>query len=89
MRMAAVFRIVVSTIGTRLGILPRWLVLAGYGAALVLILHVSYNQLLILVFPARVAAVSVVILTARPDPRRRSHKGPSGPVTPPVPSVGR
>ena len=52
MRMAAVFRIVVSTIGTRLGILPRWLVLAGYGAALVLILHVSYNQLLILVFPA-------------------------------------
>jgi MFS family permease len=65
MRMAAVFMIVVSTIGMRLGILPRWLVVAGYGAALVLILNVSYNDLMILVFPAWVAAVSVVILTAR------------------------
>src|SRR3954451_3681884 len=32
----------------RLEILPRWLVLAGYGAALVLILNVSYIELLIL-----------------------------------------
>ena len=62
MRMAAVFMIVVSTIGVRLGILPRWLVAGGYGAALVLILNVSYIELLILVFPAWVAAVSVVIL---------------------------
>jgi hypothetical protein len=36
-----------------------------YGAALVLILNVSYIELPILVFPAWVAAVSVVILTAR------------------------
>jgi hypothetical protein len=62
MRMAAVFMIVVSTIGMRLEILPRWLVVAGYSAALVLILNVSYVELLILVFPAWVAAVSVVIL---------------------------
>ena len=62
MRMAAVFMIVVSTIGMRLGVFPRWLVVTGYLAALVLILNVSYTQTLILVFPAWVAAVSVVIL---------------------------
>lgn len=68
LRMAAVFMIVVSTIGMRLGILPRWLVLAGHGAALVLILNVSYVALIILVFPAWVAAVSVVILKAAAQP---------------------
>jgi hypothetical protein len=62
MRMAAVFMIVVSTIGMRLGVFPRWLVITGYLAALVLILNVSYAALLTLVFPAWVAAVSVVIL---------------------------
>ncbi len=66
MRMAAVFMIVVSTIAMRLGVFPRWLIVAGYAAALVLILNVSYTQTLILVFPAWVAAVSVVILRASP-----------------------
>ena len=56
--------IVVSTIGTRLGIFPRWLVGIGYGAALVLMLNVSYAASLTLVFPVWVAAVSVVILKA-------------------------
>jgi MFS family permease len=79
MRMAAVFMIVVSTIGMRLGILPRWLVVGGYAAALVLILNVSYIELLILVFPAWVAAVSVVILRARPHPRRNPTRAPSRP----------
>ena len=64
MRMAAVFMIVVSTIGMRLGILPRWLVVAGYVAALVLVLNVTYIATVTLVFPAWVAAVSVVILLA-------------------------
>jgi hypothetical protein len=63
-RMAAVFMIVVSTIGMRLAVLPRWLVAAGYLAALVLMLNVSYLEALVLVFPAWVAAVSVVILKA-------------------------
>lgn len=63
-RMAAVFMIVVSTIGMRLGIFPRWLVLAGYIAALVLLLNVSYLELLVLVFPAWVAVMSLVILRA-------------------------
>jgi hypothetical protein len=64
MRMAAVFMIVASTIGMRLGVFPRWLVAVGYLAALVLILNVSYAQALVLVFPVWVAAVSVVILQA-------------------------
>jgi hypothetical protein len=68
MRMAAVFMIVVSTIGMRLGILPRWLVVGGYGAALVLILNVSYVELLVLVFPGWVAAVSFVLLKAGRPP---------------------
>ena len=67
MRMAAVFMIVVSTIGMRLAVFPRWLVVSGYLAALVLMLNVSYTQALILVFPAWVAAVSLVILR-RPPP---------------------
>jgi hypothetical protein len=65
--MAAVFMIVVSTIGMRLGVLPRWLAVAGHLAALVLILNVSYREALVLVFPAWVAAVSVVILRAGGD----------------------
>jgi hypothetical protein len=71
MRMAAVFMIVVSTIGMRLGVFPRWLVVAGYVAALVLILNVSYIEALVLVFPAWVAAVSVVILKTS-GPRTRA-----------------
>jgi hypothetical protein len=79
MRMAAVFMIVVSTIGMRLGVFPRWLVVAGYAAALVLILNVSYLEALVLVFPAWVAAVSVVILTAGPTRAGKSPKIREGP----------
>lgn len=72
MRMAAVFMIVVSTIGARLGIFPRWLVVTGYAAALVLMLNVSYAAVLTLVFPVWVAAVSVVIL------KTNQRAGPAG-----------
>ena len=74
MRMAAVFMIVVSTIAMRLAVFPRWLVVAGYLAALVLILNVSYNEVLVLVFPAWVVAVSAVIL--RPRLTRTRAGGP-------------
>jgi hypothetical protein len=77
MRMAAVFMIVVSTIGMRLGVLPRWLVLAGYGAALVLMLNVSYVEALVLVFPAWVAAVSVVILATSAPPQTAGTRSAS------------
>jgi hypothetical protein len=62
LRAAAVFMIVTSTVGLRGGGLPRWLALAGYALAAVLLLSVSYISLLTLLFPAWVTAVSVVIL---------------------------
>jgi hypothetical protein len=70
LRAAAVFMIVSSTIALRRGALPRWLVVAGYVLALVLLLSVSYVSLLALVFPAWVTAVSIVILrgTRAPEP---------------------
>jgi len=61
-RAAAVFMIVSSTIGLRTGTLPRWLVYAGYGVALVLLFTVSYYRATVFVFPAWVTTVSVVLL---------------------------
>lgn len=62
LRAAAVFVVVASTIGRRSGGLPRWLTLSGYVVALVLLLSVAYAPLVALLFPAWVAAVSVVVL---------------------------
>ncbi len=61
-RAAAVFVIVVSTIGLQTRTLPRWLVLLGYAVALVLLLSVSFFQLVVLLFPAWVCVVSVFVL---------------------------
>jgi hypothetical protein len=76
-RAAAVFMIVVSTIGLRTKTLPRWLVTVGYVIALVLLLSVSFFKLLVLLFPLWVAAISIVILaTARaPDTTREPGGG--------------
>jgi hypothetical protein len=63
-RAAAVFMLVASTIGLRTGFLPRWLVVAGYGSGIVFLLTVTYVELLVLVFPVWVVAVSVVILVS-------------------------
>jgi hypothetical protein len=61
-RAAAVFMLVVSTIALRTGVLPRWLVIAGYVSGLVFLFSVTYVELLLLLFPAWVSAVSLVIL---------------------------
>ena len=61
-RAAAVFMIVTSTIGLRTATLPRWLVGTGYAAAAVLLFSISFFDAIVMVFPAWVAAVSVVIL---------------------------
>jgi len=61
-RAGAVFMIVTSTIGLRTGTLPRWLVGAGYAAALVLLFSIAFLEAIVLVFPLWVAAVSVHIL---------------------------
>jgi hypothetical protein len=61
-RAAAVFMIVSSTIGLRTRTLPRWLVVAGYTIALVLLFSVSFFKGFVLVFPVWVALVSVELL---------------------------
>ena len=61
-RVAAVFMLVVSTIGLRTGFLPRWLVFVGYVAGFVFLFTVAYVEELVLVLTAWVTAVSIVIL---------------------------
>ena len=63
-RIAAVFMLVASTIGLRTGFLPRWLVVAGYVCGLLYLLTVTYIEVLALLLPAWVSAVSVVMLRA-------------------------
>ena len=67
-RVAAVFMLVASTLGLRTGFLPRWLVVAGYLCGAIFLFTVTYVELLVLILPAWVTAVSVVILQARPLP---------------------
>ncbi len=74
-KVAGVFMVVVSTIGLKTTTLPRWLVFAGFAVALALIVSVSFFELLVLLFPAWVAMVSIVILVTDrvpddPDPVR-------------------
>ena len=61
-RAAAVFMLVASTIGLRTGFLPRWLVVFGYVSGVVFLFSVTYVEILALLLPAWVSAVSVVIL---------------------------
>jgi hypothetical protein len=75
-RAGAVFVVVTSTIGLRTGTLPRWLALAGYAIALVLLIAVSLFRLSVLLFPVWVVAVSVVILLTFHD-RGDRGLGPS------------
>ncbi|MER7536549.1 hypothetical protein ABTX77_17460 [Streptomyces sp. NPDC097704] len=73
MRMAAVFVLTASTIGRRLGVLPRPLVAIGYLAGLTLLVvgaSVPWSEL---VFPAWVVVLSLNILWGR-------HSAPSRPV---------
>lgn len=66
-KMSAVFMLVSSNIGNRTGFLPRWLVVIGMLAAIVMLLSVGFFEPLALIFPAWVAIVSVLILRAHPD----------------------
>ena len=61
-RAAAVFMIVTSTIAVRTSTLPRWLIIAGYVIALVMLLSLSALQWILLLFPAWVFVMSLFIL---------------------------
>ena len=63
-RAAAVFMIVTSTIALRTATFPRWLVIAGYVIALVMLLSLSLLQWVLLLFPAWVFVMSVFILNS-------------------------
>ena len=68
MRMGAVFAITTASIGKRSGVLPHWLAVAGYVAALILLFGVPLTGWLALLLPIWVLILSVYILL-RPTPR--------------------
>lgn len=76
MRMAAVFVLATSTIGRRLGVFPRPLVLAGSLTGLVLLVVGSSVPWSELVFPAWALLVSVYLLKSRLG---RPHPAPPAP----------
>ena len=61
-KMAGVFTIVTSTIALRLRAWPRWISLLGFASALVLVFSVTYYEMILVLFPAWVALVSVYVL---------------------------
>ncbi len=61
-RTAGVFMIVTSTIAWRTRSVPSWVAVVGYVIAVLLLLSLRYFQLLIMLFPAWVALLSVFIL---------------------------
>ncbi|WP_328672407.1 hypothetical protein [Streptomyces sp. NBC_00328] len=71
MRMAAVFVIATSTIGRRLGVLPRPLVVVGYLAGLTLLVAGTGVPWSELVFPAWALLLSLNILRGRPPAAAR------------------
>lgn len=64
-RTAAVFIVVSTTRGWKAGLFPRWFVVLGYAAALLLLVSLTYARAVVLVVPAWVAATSVIILFRR------------------------
>ena len=66
MRMAAVFTLTTVTIARRTKIVSRWLILAGLGTALVLLIGVGISPWVELLFPAWILALSVEFLAKGP-----------------------
>jgi hypothetical protein len=74
LRMAAVFMISTATIWLRTSLMPRWLVLATYVLALLLLLVISLNLWVVLAFPAWVFLISVfVLITNARSPQRQGN----------------
>lgn len=69
-RMAAVFTMVVTNLGRRTGIVPRWLVAVGFVVALVLLLAPPRTVWAVLLFPLWVLLLSLHLLVTsfRPEP---------------------
>ncbi len=65
LRMAAVFMISLATIWLKTGLMPRWLAVATYVAAVGLLISSDLSMWLTLAFPVWVGVVSMLLL-ARP-----------------------
>ncbi len=63
-RAAAVFTIVTSTIALRTGTFPRWLIIAGYVIALLMLLSLWLLQWVLILFPIWVFVMSTFILNS-------------------------
>ena len=61
-RMASVFMMSLATIWLRTGLMPRWLVVLSYAAALTLMIGGDITMWLVLAFPGWVLIVSVLFL---------------------------
>jgi MFS family permease len=71
MRMAAVFTLTTVTIARRTEIVSRWLTVAGFVSALVLLIGVGFSPWVELLFPAWILALSIDILAAGLRPSAR------------------
>jgi hypothetical protein len=76
-RAAAVFMIVTSTIALRTAVFPRWLVIAGYVIAIVMLLSLSLLQWVLLLFPVWVFVLSLFILNSEIGAARAKANDPS------------
>jgi hypothetical protein len=62
MKMAGVFMISTATVGLRTEVVPRWLGWLGYFFAALLLLSISYWELMTLLFPLWILLLSIHIL---------------------------
>jgi hypothetical protein len=69
-KMAGVFIVSTSTIMLRTGVLPRWVSIAGYACAVVLLLVITSWQWIALLFPAWMLILSGSILLAEFGPKK-------------------
>jgi hypothetical protein len=72
MRMAAVFTLTTVTIARRTEIVSRWLTVAGFVSALVLLIGIGFSPWVELLFPAWILALSIDILAAGLRPSARA-----------------
>jgi hypothetical protein len=71
-KMAAVFMLATSKVMSHAGLAPRWLVLAGYGLSLMLLLGSHYEARSFIVFPFWVLLLSGWMLTDARAPEREA-----------------
>ena len=62
MRMAGVFTMSAATITLRTGVVPKWIAMVGYGAAVVMLISIGLTRWVELLFPAWILLLSVEIL---------------------------